>query len=662
MGTTMAGKPVLETTSAPIRSLIDRIDLGEIRLPEIQRAYVWKPAQVAGLLDSLYRSYPSGSLLLWAADEPVESRTPSLIPSGNRPIAPQPQYLLDGQQRLTSLHRVFTNHAAAQVVFNVESERFQIASAATKNDPRWVNVPELLALSGTYAKVKELDAKIPEIDPDELHRRLERVRQIADYKYHIEVVRNRSYDEVTDIFVRVNSRGRPLKTTDLALATLSARWPGVIAKFEEEKAKWAAEWPAIDEGFLVRCVAAIGTTSNELPGLAKTPTESIANAWNATKHGLNHLIPLLQQNAGIGSSQLLPSSNALVPLVAFLGTRPDEALDAQAADALLYWLFGAFITGRYSQSVDTHIAQDAKAVLGPDPIKALVANLGLFGGRLEVTESALTGKGAGSPLFLLSYLVAKRNGARDWYNAVEICTNAQGAFALEYHHIHPKATLQQSFSKDEINDLSNLAFISGKANRKIGGRSPAGYFPEIGDEELARHFVPTEPDVRTADRFPEFIRRRRAALAVAMTEFLEHFRPVWVDAATTTSGTVGRLVARAVVGGAQPAEPVLELAAVDAGAAWTGVLSVPELVAMIDDVENGRRGQVTVGEDPVVVEAAGGTIELPLGPFVVTGTPAAWRALLNRELAEAVTDHVAPEIRADAWAGERQPILAAEVE
>jgi len=58
----MAVDPVLETTNAPIRSLIERIDLGEIRLPEIQRAYVWKPAQIAGLLDSLYRSYQRARL------------------------------------------------------------------------------------------------------------------------------------------------------------------------------------------------------------------------------------------------------------------------------------------------------------------------------------------------------------------------------------------------------------------------------------------------------------------------------------------------------------------------------------------------------------------------------------------------------------------------
>lgn len=64
----------MKTARADTGSLMDRIDRGELRLPEIQRAYVWKPAQVAGLVDSLYKKYPSGSLLLWEADEAIRER------------------------------------------------------------------------------------------------------------------------------------------------------------------------------------------------------------------------------------------------------------------------------------------------------------------------------------------------------------------------------------------------------------------------------------------------------------------------------------------------------------------------------------------------------------------------------------------------------------
>jgi hypothetical protein len=78
----------------------------------------------------MYRGYPSGSILLWETDVPVDEREPAIEGPNADPMA-RPQYLLDGQQRLTSLHRVYTHHNDARVVFNVETLKFQIESAAT---------------------------------------------------------------------------------------------------------------------------------------------------------------------------------------------------------------------------------------------------------------------------------------------------------------------------------------------------------------------------------------------------------------------------------------------------------------------------------------------------------------------------------------------------
>lgn len=86
----------MERTHVAIRQLVDRIDRGEIKLPEIQRGYVWKPTQVANLVDSLYRRYPSGSMLVWRPSEEVAERMASIAISGKGPMA-IPQYLLDGQ-------------------------------------------------------------------------------------------------------------------------------------------------------------------------------------------------------------------------------------------------------------------------------------------------------------------------------------------------------------------------------------------------------------------------------------------------------------------------------------------------------------------------------------------------------------------------------------
>src|SRR5438128_9137234 len=88
-----------------VRELIEAIDRGEVLLPEIQRAYVWKGPQVVKLIDSLYREYPSGQILLW--DTGVLPVT-KLLEGASRQLGnsgTHPKIVLDGQQRLTSLYK-----------------------------------------------------------------------------------------------------------------------------------------------------------------------------------------------------------------------------------------------------------------------------------------------------------------------------------------------------------------------------------------------------------------------------------------------------------------------------------------------------------------------------------------------------------------------------
>ena len=651
----------LQRTSIQISSLVDGIDRRQLRLPEIQRDYVWKPAQVDGLVDSLYREYPSGSILLWETDDAVEERRAKIEPTGAPPAGKAVQYLLDGQQRLTSLHRVFHQPSVAKVVFNVETEKFQNDSAATARDPRWVSVHEVLHAADLFTYIDERSLLVPGVDRSLIGQRLNRLHGIGKYNYHVEIISNLGYEEVTEIFIRVNSRGRALKTTDLALATLSAKWPGIMQQLEDERDYWRGKgYGAIDLAFLARSIAAIATDQRSLAGFKETPQPALEEGWVATKRGIRHLVELLGKNAGVETSTLLPSSNALIPLVAFLGARPDEVLLPDEASALLYWLFAAFVTGRYNQSGDTKIAEDAKAVRGTAPIRGLFSNLGLLGERLEIAEQALLGKGAGSPYFLLSYLASKRAGATDWYWGVRIGLDAQGAASIEYHHIHPQATLKKRYSKSEINDLANLAFISARANKKISNRSPSRYFPEIGDAELARHFVPLDDALRSPDAYPAFASARRQALASAMTAFLESFRPAMLaDAVVEAVGPQRHL--DVTVFRPDSGETLVRFAASVGPVSWVGETKLSEMYRFLSDVEDGLTASLSLGNEVATVEGASNEIEVPIGPLIVTGSLGEWRAMVERELQDLV-DGEAPAGLSPAWSGDRQPITVLEAE
>lgn len=654
----------MQTGTRSIQVLMNEVSQGQLRLPEIQRAYVWKPAQVAGLIDSLYRRYPSGSLLLWKTSEEITDR-PLATTTGTSVGLDRPTFLLDGQQRITSLHRVYTGHDRANVVFNPAEEKFQVSSAATRRDPRWVSVHGLL--SGelrTFALAQSIAETLPDLSAEQVHERLERVRKIGDYQYYFEILDDLPYLEVTQVFVRVNSRGRALKETDLALATLSARWPGAVARFQEQ-ADWCQShgYNSFDQAFLVRCLAALAVDSTSPGGFATVEIERLEAAWSQLERGLHHTVNLLQDEVQIDNSRLIPSDNALVPIVYWLGTRPDLPLGEEERKTLIYWLLVSFIESRYSASAASTIAQDVAALRSDRPLEALYRNLGLLTHRPAVTPDRLAGKGSTSPFFLFSYLAARRARARDWWYGLPIRLSHDGSYKVEYHHIHPQARLKERYAKAEINDLANLAFISDKANRKISARSPESYFadPAFDASDLTSHFVPTEADARSVEAYPVLLQRRRALLAAAMNDLLESDRPAFLDDISQQTDGDHRSTLSFQAYGAPDHPDSMELRYQSAfdGATASGYLVLGELVAAISDLADGRGAEVTIDGEAVALEPTDNGLALPLGPFLVAGELNDWNEMIGRELRDALPDPDQPAV-VSSWTGDRVAFLVSD--
>lgn len=652
----------MRTATATIGSLMEQVSQGALRLPEIQRAYVWKPAQVAGLIDSLYRRYPSGSILLWETTETVTNRAMA-TETGDAPVfVTKPLYLLDGQQRVTSLHRVFTGHDRALVVFNVVSEKFQIQNAATKKDRRWVRAHDILVgATDLYALVEDLSEAVPEVPRATLHDRLDRIRRVREYSYYLEILDDLPYPEVTEVFVRVNSRGRALKTTDLALATLSARWPGVVSRVDAlVSTAGDRHYKALDTAFMVRAFAALATETTSPGSFVSTPVEKLEAAWLQLERGVNHTITLLKDEVGLDNSAVLPSANALVPLVYCLGTRPDAPLTEEERKSLIYWLLVSFIQSRYSASAATVIAQDVAALRADNPLHSLCAGLGLLDSRPEITAASLAGKGSTSPFFLLSYLAARAHDARDWWYGSPVALSHDGTYRVEYHHIHPQARLKSTYSKAEINDLANLAFISDKANRKIAARSPVDYFTDLMTADpsyLPSHFVPDESAGRTVEGYPAFIGQRRALLAQAMDEILQSYRPAFLDQATGVAATEGgtNLEIQAFGTSIAAGDIVVRFRSSLGDGTWDETVTFAALDSLVSDLEDGRGAELAIGDDYLAFDAEVDVVTVPIGPLDVSGTVDEWRLILKRELEELTGLDELSTLERTPWNDPRKP-------
>ena len=154
-------------------------------------------------------------------------------------------------------------------------------------------------------------------------------------------------------------------------------------------------------------------------------------------------------------------------------------------------------------------------------------------GRLHIEPTDLASRGANSPLFSLAYLALKHAGAKDWYNGLGLSLAHQGRLHfIQWHHIIPKSLLKQrNYETGEINEIANMAFITGETNRRIGNKEPAIYLKDIvvkqGTGALEAQRVPLDPALWCVERYHDFLEARRVALADCMNEFIRVKAGLW---------------------------------------------------------------------------------------------------------------------------------------
>jgi hypothetical protein len=405
---------------------------------------------------------------------------------------------------------------------------FVVSTRKLEQLPQWVKVSEVFA--GTHdnnyflkrAGITSLDDPRAEI----YTQRLNRLKDIRKYIYRMDVLeRSLSYDEVTEIFVRVNSLGAKLRSSDLALAQITAKWRGSLNVFQAFQADCVKDGFEVDLGLHLKNLVAHATGQSRFFTVSNLTLEALKSGWDDGCRGMEFAINFLRSNAGITSPALLASPFLLISL-GFYGAQRSYKLAAAEAQGLRRWVLLANAKGRYSRgSSETLLDQDLKTLREGGGFQELLDRLRTQVGRLDVTPEELEGRNQRSALFKTMFLAFKAANARDWHSNLVIALSHVGnAHQLQFHHIFPKAVLKSTATTRETDDIANLAFISGKANRKISAKEPALYFPEVQEANSEQPFVsqciPTDPDLLTVERYKAFLAERRRLIAERLNTFL----------------------------------------------------------------------------------------------------------------------------------------------
>jgi len=565
-----------------LKDLIMEVENGKLGLPELQRGYVWKTTKVRDLLDSMLKGYPIGYLMIWdSSDDPDKSKQ---IGTNSKAYSAPKSLVIDGQQRLTSLFAVMRgkeiidekfNKKPITISFNPLTRTFEVGDNAKKRAAEWIyDISEVfLNEARSFAYISERVQAIAvsrekagtlfgDSEKQLVQQNIMDLLSLGNFSVPtLEINGNADEESVADIFVRVNSGGKPLGEDDFILTLISVYWQEGRQRIEDfcRSAKIPAHGTAYNFLFqpspthIVRVAMSFGFKRARLHyaymmlrgrdfenGIYSDALRT--EQFNRLKIVLDKVLDIqvwkdfikCVEAAGFVSKILISSENALVYSYSMymIGKFDYNMEESSLRKLIAKWFFMASVTGYYTGSPETDMESDLadlRAVKTSDALVSLLENkiAAVFTG--DYFEITLPNNLANS---------APRNPSWFGYCAALNVLNAKVLFstlhtrelfspaangtknALERHHLFPKAYLAKMGITDDRdrNQQANFAFIEWRDNIEILDTGPAEYMKD----QLSRIQVDEKASIYADHALPndwehleysEFLRQRRRLMA-----------------------------------------------------------------------------------------------------------------------------------------------------
>jgi hypothetical protein len=571
------GNQLFSNTTYPINLLVEKIETGELGLPDLQRPFVWKRWKVRDLFDSLYRGYPVGNLLFWVPPSDVAGQG---IGAGNASGIPQ-KMIVDGQQRLTSLYAVMKGREIVtednetqliRIAFNPLTEEFKVADAATDADPEWLSsISEVWTTNkGTWVFTNQFIDKLSasrDVSDEEKQRigeSLSKLQSLFGYQFSaLELASELDIQVVAEVFQRINSTGVELNSADFILTLMSVYWkegrhqledfcrlakkpstgiPSPYNHFHQpspDQMLRVAVGLALKRGVLQTAYQVLrgrnldsGVVSSELrqkrfDDLSKAQQKVLnLNNW--------HEYMVAVKKAGFRSGSMLTSkNNFLYGYLIFLIGKTEYGVGAnELRDVMARWFFMSSLTGRYTGSPETILEADLRRISEAKSADEFTTLLDAIVDNQLTSDfwsvnlpDYLDSSASWSPYLYAYHAALILLEARALFSKVKIRDLLEPGVItpkspVERHHLFPKAYLSSIgiTGTTRTNHIANFAFVEWKDNVNISGSNPADYFPQLFGqlttaEQEAAAFHHALPPGWERMEYPEFLIERRKMIA-----------------------------------------------------------------------------------------------------------------------------------------------------
>lgn len=519
----------------PLRQVIERVESGQIRIPSFQRGFVWEAERVAHLMDSIYKRYPFGALLFWRAKEKLKVERklgPFDLPE---PKADYPiDYVLDGQQRVTSIYAVFKAGGVPKKEEYWKEIYFDFTLDDGVQEPQFFGLDEsevdpkkhfplrVLFDSTAYRKATESFDK-------KLVARIDAMQQRFQEAFlQVEIFQTEDKGVVSVIFERINRQGVPLDTLQLLSAWTWSEDFQLQGQFEElveeiEDKVFDAE--TFDRNIILRCASAVLVSDPRPEAIVKIPGELVRTRFDEVVNGIMGALDFLQTNFNIRRIENIPFQTILVPLSVFFAVSKSKEIVVKedAKNLLVRWFWRVCFGRRYSSGVIRHLEEDIKEMM---QLKGgQKSNLGGFAAEVSneffMREEFGVAKVNTKTFVLL--LESQKPLSFVSGQPIDLNTKLKDYNKTEFHHLMPRSYVKTlGTTKHSVNSLSNFAFLSRSENNHLGGVSPSTYKSKMAqanlDEILTKAVCPKS---LFDDKFDPFIEERAAALADKATALIK---------------------------------------------------------------------------------------------------------------------------------------------
>lgn len=532
-------KMCFSVNAVPIASLLRWIEDGMIAIPDIQRPFVWDAVDVRDFLDSLFKGWPIGYLITWQ-NANVKLKDGSL--------AAGKYIIVDGQQRVIALKAALLGHEVIDknykkkriyIAFNPIEEKFEVRNPAIDKELSWI--PDISKIFDDHTDLNNLMDNYcmqnPSITKDKILHIIFSLQAIATNQIgKIDLNSDIDIDDVTEIFIRINSKGKTLSQADFVMSIIAANetyegntlYKAIdyfchLAASPEFYSDLKMDTEFVDSEFF-NMVSWLYDKNFDIYDPSYTDMLRVAFTTEFKRGPLKYLVALLSgrnfetrqneeiiieesfirlknginrfmndfnfkqfiiaiQSSGFVKASMIGSKNALnFAYIIYLTLREQKWNDADIKRYVRRWFVMSLLTGRYSGSPESKFDEDIKKIheRGIEDYFSSIAQSELSDAFWDVgLPEALKTSAASSPYFHL-YQAAQINKNDKGFLSDSSTVDQLIKIQSDVHHLFPRDYLKSKGKKQsEYNQIANYVVCEKPIDTAISNTEPKEYFMEI---------------------------------------------------------------------------------------------------------------------------------------------------------------------------------------